>query len=112
MNQIKAVNLFLLLTAILLIVNIVSPLASITGNIAYSLDISDPVCTFSNKGELKDIPLERCCYELQRQLSCQSISQEDFDYKCSIYEKSEYFYLINSKMSGYCNKEGYDVPIP
>ena len=111
MKQIKAVNIFLVLIVVLLAVNIVSPLASITGNIAYSLDSSNPVCAFSNKGELKDIPIERCCYELQRQLSCQPISQDDFDYKCSMSEKSEYFYLINNKIAGYCNKGGYDVPL-
>ena len=111
MNPIKTVNIFLVFIVVLLAVNIISPLDSITGNIAYSLDPSDPVCTFSNKGELKEIPLERCCYELQRQLSCQSISQDDFDYKCSMSKNSQYFYLINNKMSGYCNKEGYDVPL-
>ena len=112
MTIIKTVNLFLLLIAVLLLVNTISPLTSITGNLAYSLDNSPPLCAFSNKGELKDIPLERCCYELQRQLSCRRVSEGDFDYKCSMSEDSEYFYLTNNKMIGYCSREGYDVQAP
>ena len=106
--NLRIINVALILLVAILIVNLIKPLPSITGNIAYSLDFSDPECNFYNKGELNDIPIDLCCYELQKQVNCEEMDEY---IKCYISETSGKFYKINSKTLKYCLKEGYDVKI-
>ena len=107
---IKVINIALFITALVLVVNLIQPLNRVTGNIIYSLDKSDTECYFNNVGGLQEIPVDRCCYEIQKQLTCESTDEEP-GLKCYTSEISERYYLISHKTLDYCKKEGYDVKI-
>jgi len=106
MNKLKLTNIILTILIVILIINIIFPLDSISGEIVYRLDPSKPKCTFYNTEEYVEIKdLSRCCYHLQQQLICE---QKNQDVECYISETGTK-YLINSKTLNYCKKEGYDV---
>ena len=109
MKLIKAVNISLFVIALLLAINLIQPISNLTGNIIYILDFSNPKCYFSYAGESNPIPIDMCCHELEQQLACESAELKGFDFRCYISKTSDVYYLINSKASNYCKKEGYDV---
>lgn len=111
MKLIKIINIALIILAIVLIVNLIQPISTITGNLIYNLDIPQPLCYFYNSGELNAIPIDICCYEIQKKLICKSIDTEEFDLKCYTSEASGRYYLINHKTFNYCKREGYDVKV-
>ncbi|UZE94005.1 MAG: hypothetical protein IB618_00295 [Candidatus Pacearchaeota archaeon] len=112
MRAVKTINIILILLVIILAINLIYPLNSVTGDMIYNLDMSSPKCYFQNVDELGEISdINRCCYELQKQLNCKKIDSENFDLYCYISESSDYSYLINYKIFNYCKKEGYDVKI-
>jgi len=106
--ELRTINIILVLIVVILAVSLI-PFSTITGNIAYDLDSSDPVCYFSNSGETSEIPMDLCCPEIQKQFTCKPLNSDNFDLKCYISESSPRFYLINNKAFNYCKKEGYDV---
>jgi len=101
-------HLVLIIVALFLVIPLIWSSSNLTGGLMYSLDSSEPVCTFSDSGELHEIPTELCCYEIQAQLMCQA---EGKNFRCFVAENSERFYQINHKMLNYCVKEGYDVKV-
>jgi len=109
MKLIKAVNISLFVIALLLAVNLIQPIGSLAGNVIYTLDFSNPKCYFSYVGELNSIPIDMCCNELVQQFACEPAELNGFDFKCYVSKTSDAYYLINSKASNYCKKEGYDV---
>ena len=117
MRVIRLVNIILLISIITLLINLIQKLdleenfEVVKGSIYYSIDFSEPKCFFNNSGELNEIPIDRCCYEVQKQLFCSSIISEEFDFKCYTSSSSERSYLINQKALNYCKKEGYHVRI-
>jgi len=110
MDAIKIINITLLGIAIVLILNLIQPIGTIVANIIYTLDTSQPQCYFYNSGEINEIQVDRCCYEIQKQLACQSIGKNR-ELKCYTSGSSERYYLINQKAFNYCKKEGYDVKL-
>lgn len=110
-HTLGAVNVALGMVAIVLLLNLVMPVGTLTGELVYNLDLSDPECYFSDSGELHEIPLERCCYAIQKQFTCEAVGQEGFDLRCYISKTSERYYLVNDKAFSYCKKEGYDVHV-
>lgn len=108
MKLIKAINIFLLVLAVVLFLNLFHP-ATITTKVFYSLARYDPKCVFYNNGELSEIPLDRCCYDVQNQLDCEPTDQKELDLRCYTSKTSERYYLINYKAFRYCEREGYDV---
>lgn len=110
MNATKIINIVLLGTSIVLILNLIQPISTITGNMIYTLDSSQAQCYFYNLNETNEIQLDRCCYEIQKQLTCQSMDENN-ELKCYTSKSSERYYLINQKAFNYCKKEGYDVKI-
>jgi len=107
MKIIKIVNLILFSIIIILILNLIQPLSTLTGNIVYNFDSSQPHCYFYNHGETNEIPTDRCCYEIQKQLLCEP--EKESLKKCYTSESSQRYYLVNNKAYNYCQKEGYDV---
>lgn len=111
MKSIRAINIILAVLAIILIVNLIQPITEITGNLIYNIDTDVPKCYFNNSGELHEIPIDRCCYETQKQLTCRSLDSQVSVLKCYTSETSGRYYLINYKAFNYCKKEGYDVKV-
>lgn len=111
MGAIRIINVVLLIVAIILFVNLIQPISTITSNVIYKLDTSNPQCYFKNFDELNEIPIDRCCYEIQKQLLCKSTGAGELDLKCYTSESSVRYYLINNKAFNYCKNEGYDVKI-
>ena len=110
MKLIEITNIVLIVIALILIVNLIQPISTITGNVLYKIDTSEPRCLFNNMGDLREIPIDKCCYEIQKQLRCKS-TNELLDLKCYTSETSERYYLINYKTFSYCKKEGYHVKL-
>lgn len=105
----RVINVVLIILIAVLAINLIKPLPFITGNIAYSFDLSESECYFINSGKTNEIPIDSCCYELQKQLSC--VDTDGYYLKCYISETSGKFYKINYKTLKYCLKEGYDVEV-
>ena len=103
MNLIKIINILLGVLILILILNIIEPVY--IGNFIYSLDPSEPKCYFSNSEE---VPLDICCYEIEKQLTCESF--ED-NIKCFTSRTSGKYYIVNQKAFHQCLKEGYNVEV-
>ncbi len=108
MKLIRIINIVLLMAAVLLIINLIHPISSISGSLTYNLDPSDPECYFINSGNLNEVPIDSCCYEIQKQLHCQP---DDTNIKCYTSETSGKYYSLNQKAFNYCRKDGYDIEI-
>ena len=114
MKIIGIVNIVLIILIITLTINLIFPINKIPGNLdelLFSPPIDDLKCYFSNSGELNKIQINRCCYDIQRQIACKQIDSEELNIKCFISETSESYYLINHETVNYCKKEGYDVKV-
>jgi len=92
-----------------LIINLVEPLPSITGTVTYELDPSEPACSFDNNGEINELPNGLCCHELQKQITCDPIDSSEFDFECYTSKESGRKYLVNNKLINYCKQEGYTI---
>ncbi len=101
----RGINLILILLAFILMLNLVEP--KITGNQVYDFEQYKYKCYFYSEGELREIPVDRCCYEIQRQIACRSSNLESFDLECYISSSHESSYYINRDMFDYCRLEGY-----
>lgn len=111
MKPAYVLNVLLFVVALLLALNLLQPLSSITGALSYQLDADEPLCTFHDNGELHDIPQEQCCYQLLKQYTCTEHDQDEYNVKCFTAEDSPRYFLTNNKMVSYCQKEGYDVEV-
>lgn len=111
MELVKIINLILVVLCVVLAINLIWPIDKATGNLVYALDSSEPRCSFSNTGDLNEVPLAVCCGEIQKMAACSKINRMVFDFRCYHSRNSEYYYLVNSKAMNYCQKEGYDVEI-
>jgi hypothetical protein len=115
MKLIRLINIILLALVISLFINLIQQegikerFEVVEGSISYFIDFSEPMCYFNNSGELNEIPIDRCCYEIQKQLFCMPIVSEKFGFRRYTSEFSEKSYLINQKALNYCKKEGYHV---
>ena len=98
MKVIRVVNLFLLVTLIVLLFHSEGQVGMITGSVIYELDKTEPTCTFHNEGEFTK-PAWECCYEIQAAQRC---VKEGTEFTCGKY-------TVNSKQLQFCLKEGYDV---
>jgi hypothetical protein len=105
MNAIKIINIILLGVVIILLFNSIHPLKTLTGNSILNLNTSNPQCYFYNLDEKHQIPNDACCFEIEKQLKCESINKTDL--KC--YTSKKRYYIINHPMLNYCKKEGYNV---
>ena len=105
MKIIKIVNLALIVFLAILTMNLLQPKI---GAVVYSLDDSEPKCYFKNSEQLNPVPMQFCCNEIQKQLTCQK-TKEMLDIKCST--SSTRYYLLNNKAFNDCRSEGYDVKI-
>ena len=105
------INTILIFAAVLLTVNLFFPFAEITGTVVTEVN-AEPVCAFYNEGELSELPLPQCCYDLLKQYKCEEIPAEgEYDIRCYIAEDSERYFLLNTAMMSYCQTEGYDVTL-
>ena len=109
MKTFAMVNALLFVLIIFLGANLIQPLGTITGNVIYGLDGSDPKCYFNSSGEMTEIPIDGCCYDIENQITCKPTGLKDIELKCYISEASDRNYLINHKALYYCAKAGYDV---
>jgi len=107
MKLIKIINIGLAVLAIALLINIVQPASTITGQLSYHLTLSKPSCNFYNNNLSSEIPIDRCCYEIQKQRIC--TKEKDTDVKCYTSENSQRYHLLNQKAFLYCKNQGYDV---
>ena len=110
MKPIKILNILLMISVILLVLNLIQPVDSFIGEFLYTLDKSEPECYFMNYGISNKIPISNCCYELHSQLACEQIKGES-DFTCYVSKTSGRYYLVNKKTINYCKKEGYDIEI-
>jgi len=104
MRWIKIVNIFLALVFLVLILNLIN-----FSDKEISFSPADFQCYFFNSNQTNEISLDRCCYEIQRQLACKIINEEKFDFKCFSSVGSERYFLINRNALDYCRREGYYV---
>ncbi len=104
MRLIKIVNIFLALALLALISSLIN-----FPNREASFSPADFQCYFFNSNQTNEIPMDRCCYEIQRQLVCKIINEGVFDFKCLISEESERYFLVNRNTLDYCRREGYYV---
>ena len=117
----KYINLALMMVSFFLIINILITLLfnssiipsqsikRIVNGFTYSLDTSPAKCIFNSSGIVGDIPIDRCCLQIQSQLSCDPINSTEFNFKCYTSKTSERFYLINKKTLNYCENVGFYV---
>ena len=121
MKIIKPINFLLAVLAILLIITLFIPPSPVKQTveqnlltIIYRLDTSEPECYFYNpSGHGSKIPdINRCCYELQKQLICERIEKnrvmDDLSIECYT-SKGSWKYAVNPKTFNYCIIEGYNV---
>jgi hypothetical protein len=106
MEAIDKINIGLAILAVVLALNLVN--SSMVGYVTYTLDLSEPQCSFYNEGDIREIPVNLCCPELQKMLSC-DLSDDKSYYKCYIKENYPRFYVVNHKAMSFCLKEGYYV---
>ena len=102
MDTIKILNVILGVLIAILAINLIEPVY--IGNFVYNLDTSEPDCQFINSEISNNIPIDICCHEVEKQLTCESSLDE---IKC--YTSSEKYYSLNQKALAYCKKEGYNV---
>ncbi len=114
MNKIKVGNIILILIVFILAVNIIrlTGIEGLTpGGRFHGIETSEgSKCVFHNAGELNEIPIDLCCFELQKQVTCEYLDGE-FEARCYISETSERYYLVNNKALSYCKSEGYDLQV-
>ncbi|MFA5141447.1 MAG: hypothetical protein WC471_00570 [Candidatus Woesearchaeota archaeon] len=103
MQALRLLNVGLAIVSILLLLNLYYPLNSITGNIAYEMDSSEPYCSYGDA----EISVDVCCVEMSKQLECVE-SEGLFSCYTDSVDRS---YILNSKAYMYCEKEGYDGKI-
>ena len=105
MNITKYINILLICAALLLVINLFH---NFTGNTIYVMDKEEPICNFSNQGQINTIPFELCCYYLENQLACDN---EGNFFQCYVSKNTGKSYIINYKELTYCRKEGYNVKV-
>ena len=105
----KAINIVLLILAIILFLNLIMPLKSITGDFIFFPDLDESACFFRNSDQISRIPEHLCCDELQKQLNCEGFELKDIDYRCYTAKDSEKYYLVNKEQLNFCKKEGYVI---
>jgi hypothetical protein len=110
-GYLKIVNIVLVALAVVLALNLLLPFNSLVGNVIYKLDKSEPKCYFSNAADLREIPTDACCFELQKQLACTQTGVADFNIKCYTSESSGTYYLVNNKLVALCNMDGFNVKV-
>ena len=106
MRWIKITNIFLALILLALTLSLIN-----FSDREVSFSPADFQCYFFNSNQTNEIPIDRCCYEIQRQLTCKNIREREFDYRCYVSELSEKYYLINKNTMNYCKERGYNVKI-
>jgi hypothetical protein len=104
MKKRVVLNITLIFLIIILTLNIL-PFSKITGEVVSQLNLK-PKCFFENGKEIREIPIEFCCLELQSQLTCEKNLE---NYRCYTNENSLRKYLINKDALYYCKGEGYEI---
>ena len=112
----KILNITLSIIIIALVINIfgsylILDTTSLTGQVSYNLDNSEPLCSFKTNQGLNKLSIDQCCYEALLQLECHKLNLEPYDIRCYTSETSPRYLLLNNKAFSYCQKEGYDVKI-
>lgn len=109
-----AVNLVLVLTAVLLTLHFFEVTLPTVGYAEYWLDPREPLCLSSFKGQTSLLDLDRCCLGLQAQLKCENQKEKLLvgGKEINVYKRcstgpSAIEYLANKKAYNYCLKEGY-----
>lgn len=105
----KKINLMLAVILIVLIINLIKPQLGDTIGYTFQSRYNSPRCTFFNNEMNSSIPIGLCCVELQKQLSCDKITNDNYNFKCYTSKSANYYYLINNAVKYYCKKEGYLV---
>ncbi|MFH1408876.1 MAG: hypothetical protein ABIH34_03140 [Nanoarchaeota archaeon] len=93
-------HISLALVSLLLLSTLIGTDIINTGRAAYTLLPGEATCTF----EGRDIPLEQCCYELPKMLSCE---KKDSLRHCG---QGSIMLSLNEKAFQFCKAEGYHVP--
>ena len=107
MKLITSVNVILTITAVLLLINLLYPLKSVTAWAVYELDTEEPTCTFYNKEDSVNLNIEQCCYDIQNQLKC----EKDQSLINCYTKKDSVKFEVNSKTFNYCKKQGFDIKL-
>jgi len=114
MKKIILINLTLIFLIIIMGINLIS-FSGLTGK-AVSLFDLQPKCIFENEQELRIIPMEFCCFELQSQLNCEKSVENLLEnslqnYECYTSKDSPRKYLINQDTLYYCQGAGYEIKV-
>ncbi len=104
MRKISLIDIILLIIALALLINLIKPLHEIIGNASQVIG-PEPECSFFSEG-INDVPIERCCYDLQNTLEC---AEEGEKLRCYNSKSSERYYLINWQAYRFCRSSGYNV---
>jgi hypothetical protein len=101
MDTFKIINVILGVLIAILAINLIEPVY--IGNFAYGLDTSEPECYYITEIGSKPLPIDTCCREAEKQLTCEPSLD---NIKCYT---SDNYYLLNQKALAQCKKEGYNV---
>lgn len=80
-----------------------------TGNVVFELDNSKPMCFYeSNNGKYFIENINNCCKDVEKQLICENIVEEDFSVMCFVKSGGD-TYKLNNNAWDYCQNEGYQI---
>lgn len=111
MHSIRMFNVFLVIAALALSINLALPFGNIVGAAHIAPDDALVPCTFMNGDDKRDIPVEQCCISVQQQLTCEPVTDEAKEYRCFTARHSSRYYLVNQATLGYCEQEGYHASL-
>ena len=112
-KKLRIINIILIIACSLLFLNLLGVKLPTYGLAVEKLDTSPFVCLFSLEGRYTELTdLDRCCFELQKQLRCQDHFQQINNFqiqkRCYIDAQTPQ-YFVNLKTYRHCQNEGYQI---
>ena len=108
MKKVQIINMILFIGIILLAINLVKD------HIQPNLILNEEKlgCIFYDSQNLREMPLDLCCLELQKQVVCtKSNATNKEELICYVSKESERGYTSNLDTINYCKREGYEIKI-
>lgn len=112
-KRLRLTNIVLAIVCFFLFLNFLGVELPTYGLALEKLDRSEPACFFQlNEQHHALIDLNQCCFELQKQLTCQDYNQQinnvQVHKKCFISQNTPQ-YFVNLKTYRYCQNEGFQI---
>lgn len=107
----KIANLILIIIAAILILNMIIPLKPVTGGAIFSYDTDNAACLYTYNEESTEMPVDLCCNEVQKLLSCDTLIDDPNYYQVcyTSNDPSEPHYYLNSDAYNYCILNGFAI---